>query len=158
MRLALVGGMSPSHRGRVRAAFLVALAVVGVLLGGCPPADTPAVFPADYAASYVEVRDCRRSPDHELAFIRVLTSPGAADTYRTQTGTFAEGAVVLKEEFADPDCTDLEGFSVMAREGGAWRWQTVTAERRVLEDGALPRCIACHSACDPQFEQTCALP
>ena len=135
----------------------LAIVIGGVSLGGCPPSDTPPAFPSDYASSYVEVRNCRRSPDHDLAYIRVLTSPEAAETYRTQTGTFAEGSVVLKEEFADPGCTDLDSFSVMVREAGAWRWQTVSSDRHVLEDGALPRCIGCHSTCDPQFELTCTL-
>lgn len=138
-----------------RAAGLFLLAS---LAWGCPPAGTEPVFPADYAASYVEVRDCRRSPEHDLAFIRIVTSPDAAPVYEARAGTFAEGAVIVKEEFADPACSMLEGYTVMARERGAWRWQEVTAGRVVLDDGTPPRCVGCHSSCEMGFEQTCALP
>ena len=93
---------------------------------GCPaPPSVEPVFPADYASSYTEVRDCRRSPEHDLAYIRVLASEDAREVYQTRTGDFPEGAVVLKEEHADADCTDLTGWAVMRREGGDWRWQEV---------------------------------
>jgi hypothetical protein len=141
-----------------RALVALFVALGGVTVLGCPPSDTPPAFPADYASQYVEVRDCRRSPEHDLAFIRVLASPDAAAIYEARSGTFPEGAVILKEEFADPGCTDLDGFAVMRREGSGWRWQSVTPERRVLEDGALPRCAGCHATCDMGFEDTCALP
>ena len=151
--------MTPARLSRRRlvaqAAGLLALSGLAV---GCPPASTAPAFPADYASSYVEVRDCRRSPEHDLAFIRILATPDAAPIYQARAGSFAEGTVILKEEYADPDCTMLEGFTVMARERGAWRWQEVTADRTVLDDGALPRCVGCHSSCEEGFEQTCALP
>jgi hypothetical protein len=145
------------HRARP-VAGAAGLALLSSLAFGCPPAGTEPAFPAGYAASYVEVRNCRRSPEHDLAFIRIVASPDAAPIYQARAGAFADGAVILKEEFADPDCTMLEGFTVMARERGAWRWQDVTAERTVLDDGALPRCVGCHSGCEEGFEQTCALP
>jgi hypothetical protein len=131
------------------------------LLAGCPPEPAEPMFPADYEASYVEVRDCRRSPEHELAFIRILASPEAASTYQTRTGTFAEGAVVLKEEYVDDACTDLLGWTAMRREGGDWRWQEVASDRVVVEDGAIERCATCHARCvapDLGFEETCAEP
>lgn len=136
--------------------------VLGALLSGCPsPSPAEPVFPADYAASYVEVRDCRRSPEHELAFIRVLASPDAAATYQARTGTFAEGAVVLKEEYVDASCTEALGWTAMRREDGDWRWQEVAPDRAVIEDGAIPRCATCHARCvapDEGFEGTCAVP
>jgi hypothetical protein len=130
-------------------------------LGGCPPGPSSApVFPADYRTSYVEVRDCRRSPDHDLSYIRVLASPDAESVYRTRTGAFPEGAVVLKEEYGDPACSDLSGWSAMRREGGAWHWQDVAVDRVVVEDDG-PRCVACHASCGVPpdgYEGTCALP
>lgn len=134
------------------------LGLIAYVLSGCPSADSEPAFPADYASRYIEVRDCRRSPEHDLAFIRVFASPDAASVYRERSGTFADGAVLVKEEFADPACTMLEGFTVMARERGGWRWQEVTADRRVLQDGELRRCIGCHDRCEAGFQQTCAMP
>ena len=143
-----------------RATSIVAL--LAALLSGCPsPEPAEPVFPADYAASFVEVRDCRRSPEHELAFIRVLASPDTAATYLSRTGTFAEGAVVLKEEYVDADCADLLGWTAMRREGDGWRWQEVASDRVVVEDGAIERCETCHARCvapDQGFEGTCAEP
>jgi hypothetical protein len=126
----------------------IAAILIGLVVVGCPsPPRTEPVFPADYASSYVLVRDCRRSPDHDLAFIRVLASPDAARVYNTRTGAFPEGAVIVKEEFADRACTNLSQWSAMRRERGAWRWQEVAADRTVMEDGDIPRCASCHAAC-----------
>lgn len=135
-----------------------ALALLSV---GCPTPDVEPAFPEDYAATYAEVRDCRRSPEHELAFIRVLASPDAAGVYTTRTGDFPEGSVVLKEEYADPDCVDLSGFTVMQREGDDWRWQDVAVDRTVMEDGAIARCAGCHARCETPpagYRGTCAVP
>ncbi|MET0410867.1 MAG: hypothetical protein ABW217_06205, partial [Polyangiaceae bacterium] len=81
-----------------------------------------AAFPASYAASFVEVRNCRSSGDHELHRVRVLADPAAAVVYQSRAGDFAEGALVLKEEydFADTDCTGpVERWTVMVRRPAA---------------------------------------
>jgi len=140
-----------------------ALFVLAALaLTGCPAPETAPVFPADYASSYVEVRDCRRSPEHELAYIRVLASPDAAAIYTSRSGAFPEGSVVLKEEHADPACSDRIGWTAMRREGDAWRWQEVAPDRVVIEDGAIARCAGCHARCTGGaaggYEETCAEP
>ncbi|MCA9620462.1 MAG: cytochrome P460 family protein [Myxococcales bacterium] len=158
------------------AATMMALAL---LLGGCKgetetetkpdPGPEPA-FPEDYAASYVEVRDCRQSGDHDLNIIRILADPAALGPYRDRTAPFPEGAVVLKEEFEFDDVTcegPIKQWTVMVRlaDGAAtdqldWRWQRVTPTREVAaEDEA--RCSACHSGCTPAaggYEWTCAVP
>lgn len=133
-----------------------------VLFMGCPsPGSTTPVFPADYTSSYVEVRDCRRSPEHDLSFMKVWTSPDATGPYQSRVGMFPEGAVVLKEEYSDSSCTDRLGWTVMRREAGRWRWQEVLPDRTVLEDGPLAHCQACHEPCGltrDGFEGTCAEP
>lgn len=138
----------------------IALALAALAVG-CPSPEIEPVFPADYASTYTEVRTCRRSPDHDLAYIRVLSSPSAVDVYTTRTGDFPEGAVVLKEEYADPDCTDLVGLAAMERIGDDWRWQDVAPDRTVMDDGAIARCASCHAACGvpPEgYQGTCAVP
>lgn len=113
-------------------------------------------FPADYAASYVEVRGCRNSGDHELNRIRVLADPAALAPYDDRDTEFPVGAVVLKEEhdFADTDCTGVPvRWTVMTRlatgsstETLDWYWQDVDEGRRVVSENDS-RCIGCHTGC-----------
>src|SRR5690348_5143363 len=72
-----------------------------------PKTGIVALFPADYSASYVEVRDCRKSGDHDLDFVRVLADPTALGPYEDRASPFEDGAVVLKEQydFGDDLCT-----------------------------------------------------
>lgn len=127
-------------------------------------------FPADYAASYVEVRNCRGSGDHDLNNIRILAGPTAVTAYQGRMEPFPVGAVVLKEEydFADLTCEGpIQQWTVMERlaDGSApemldWAWQRVDADRVVVEVDP-PRCIGCHQGCGagPEgYEWTCAVP
>jgi hypothetical protein len=128
-------------------------------------ADEP-VFPADYRQSYVEVRSCRPSGDHDLKNVRVLSPASAAGAYVSRTSPFNEGEIVLKEEydFADPDCSGaVKQWTVMLRSADespsmlGWRWQRVDAQRHVVEVNA-PRCYGCHTACGVApdgYEGTC---
>ena len=143
------------------ASILLLLALSALALSGCPSPEAEPVFPADYESSYVEVRDCRRSPEHELAYIRVLASPDAAPVYTSRVGDFPEGAVILKEEHASAACDDRIGWTAMRREGGDWRWQEVAPDRVVIEDGAVERCASCHARCvdgTQGYQGTCAEP
>jgi hypothetical protein len=129
-----------------------------------------ALFPADYAESYTEVRDCRRSGEHRLNIIRVLADPDALAPYRDRDAPFPVGAVVLKEEHdpADSACEEPPTrWTVMVKLGeGAdpdrldWRWQDVDADRSVLsEDQSL--CYGCHESCgNPPdgYDGTCTVP
>lgn len=133
-----------------------------------PPSE-PAAFPADYLDSYVEVRDCRRSADHELDFVRVLADPAALGPYGDRASAFPDGAVVLKEQY-DPSDTTCSGaiteWTVMrkalaASERLGWDWQRVAADRRVVEANT-DRCVGCHAGCTaaphPGYDFTCADP
>lgn len=152
-------------------AVLVALTCA---LAGCPSDDADdgvePDFPADYDSTYVEVRDCRGSGDHNLANIRILASPSALGPYQDRVDPFPVDAVVLKEEydFGDFDCEGpVQQWTVMRRvEDGSspetldWAWQTVDTERRVVdEDGA--HCVGCHQGCGVPpdgYLGTCAIP
>src|SRR5690606_26741642 len=127
-------------------------------------------FPADYAGSYVEVRDCRGSGDHDLNTIRILASPTALAPYQDRVDPFPVGSIVLKEEydFGDITCSGpIKQWTVMRRlETGSspdtldWAWQRVDADRNVL-DRDKPACIGCHQGCgiEPDgYEWTCAMP
>jgi hypothetical protein len=133
--------------------------------GGPPP-----LFPANYAASYTEVRDCRNSGDHDLNVIRVLADPAALDAYQNRDAPLPVGAILLKEEyeFGDESCSGpLVQWTVMQRlEAGSspdaldWHWQRVDAERNVVGVDT-PKCYGCHSGCTPEaggYENTCTVP
>ena len=136
----------------------LALALAGVL-AACsddPPEPEPqvAAFPADYAGSYSEVRDCRKSGDHDLSFVRVLADPAALAPYETRNEPFPDGAVLLKEEydFSDSSCAgEIVRWTVMIKASAAtdrlgWDWQSVDARRNVVEENG-ERCQSCHTAC-----------
>lgn len=135
------------------------------------PSGPEPLFPADYASSYVEVRDCRLSIEHDLTPIRVLADPQAAAVYQSREGDFATGAIVLKEEFdaSDPTCSGpVQRWTVMVRDviGSSpetldWQWQEVLAEDRRVENENEARCITCHTRCGvpPEgFLATCTAP
>jgi hypothetical protein len=146
-----------------------------VLVAACgedppPPPIDNAPFPADYEASYVEVRNCRPSGDHDLNNIRIVVEPDAAPIYMTRTGTFAPGMIVLKEEydFGDATCTGpIKQWTVMTKlqAGFAppaldWKWHQVDKNRTIVGEDT-PRCIGCHQLCGVPpdgFQWTCALP
>jgi hypothetical protein len=139
------------------------VAVLALALAAC--GDEPR-FPDDYADTYTEVRDCRRSADHDLHYIRVLADPDALAPYRDRTGEFPVGSILLKEEydFADGDCTgEILEWTVMQKTDSparlGWDWQRVDADRSIKTDNSS-LCSNCHSNCTAPdgFDSTCAVP
>ena len=137
------------------------------VLVACGSDEDPVVFPADYVASYTEVRDCRKSADHDLHNIRVLADPIALSSYQNRDAPFPFDSTVLKEEydFADDACAGLLlEWTVMRRiasqDNGGWHWQRVDAGRSLItDDDAL--CVGCHAGCGKPpdgFDGTCAVP
>ncbi len=149
--------------------------VLAMGLLGCsddaPPGADP-LYPVDYAQSYVEVRACRFSLEHDLMRIRVFASPDAAPTYMARTGTFAANAIIVKQEYdsADMDCSGavLSTAAIQKLEPGSapdkldWRWQRVDESGEPAEDNlTVNRCVDCHTDCggDPvPFDGTCSVP
>jgi hypothetical protein len=129
-----------------------------------------ALFPADYAATYQQVRNCRNSLDHDLHRIRVLASPEAMAAYTGRTAPFPTGAIVLKEEYESSDTTcagPVVQWTVMQKlpAGSAptsldWTWQEIDADRQ-MTDKDIKRCVGCHSDCGkaPEgYDGTCTVP
>ncbi|HKY39937.1 MAG TPA: cytochrome P460 family protein [Polyangiaceae bacterium] len=153
----------------------LAVRVLGLLVVACSNDDDDgaaeeAVFPVNYADSYVEVRGCRKSGDHSLAAIRVLAEPDAAVSYLDRQTQFSPGAVILKEEygFGDTDCSDeIAGWTVMMKKPEAtaslgWEWQRVSTTRTVTQSNATG-CVACHTPCggvsaETGYDYTCTDP
>lgn len=150
----------------MRAVVLTILAVCACGGNG----DETSLFPADYSSSYVQVRGCRASGDHDLNHVRVLADPRALDAYRMRDRPFPTGAVVLKEEydFSDDTCTGpIRQWTVMEKLAAGtsskaldWHWQKVDAHRDVVTDSE-PRCYGCHATCGVPpdgYQGTCAVP
>lgn len=146
-----MNAIAPTRRRALAACLWLSLAC-----GDAEPAKEAPFFPADYAASYVEVRDCRPSGDHLLSPVRVLAEPAAATAYLERDRGFDAGVLLMKAEydFADPECQgDIVRWTLMRRllEGSSpatldWDWQEVDAARRVVSTNDS-RCIGCHTAC-----------
>lgn len=126
------------------------------------------VFPGDFATRWREMRDCRFSHEHELRNIRVLASPDAEAAYAALSADtpYPVGATLVKLEYDDDTCAEVIEYTAMKKlaagenpAGGDWRWQRVSVDRRVIEDGAPWRCINCHTwHCAPPmgYDLSCA--
>jgi len=149
----------------IHAAVVTTLAM-GFAACSSDPDPTP-MFPANYASTYQEVRDCRPSADHDTMKVRMLAGPTAYDPYLARTDPFPVDAIVIKEEYAFEDTTcsgEIVGWTAMQRTTGigedAWTFQRVDANRKVT-DNVGERCINCHTVCGvpPEgFDGTCAAP
>lgn len=145
------------------------IVAVNAALVGCPatptvppsasPTTTPApavtpIFPANYRNTYIEVRNCRFSIEHDGVAIRVLTNPLAVQPYLENHNPLPVGSIVVKEEYNDSDCSDdskLVRWRAMRKEEpgfdafGDWHWQWVNRNRTVRYDDKTT-CIGCHLA------------
>lgn len=154
----------------MRRALALMLCVVSA--GGCSDDETTsappdAVFAADWESVYEEVRDCRRSADHDLRYVRIFVDDVARASYVDRDTPFPDGSVVFKAEYTDPACGGLESLTAMRREAGLdpdrgdWHWQRASADGVVERDGRLEDCLTCHAACGVPpdgFDGTCAAP
>lgn len=151
---------------------LLMTGLVALLAVACDdePAGPEPVFSADWATAYVQVRDCRLSIEHELDHMRVLADPASAARYRRCVTPelpcnepFPAGAVIVKAQYRDADCTDLRRITAVRREpeapaeAGGWRWQAAGADGAVTEDGSLRSCVGCHRGCDPAYDLMCSM-
>jgi sugar lactone lactonase YvrE len=126
------------------------------------------ILPEDYRSTFVEVRDCRFSLEHGGVYMRVLASPEAAEAYQNNENPLPVGSVIVKEEFRDDHCDEVEEllrWRVMRKEepgfdpvDGDWHWQLLTPRREVVED-TKDSCISCHIQPDCVLrDYMCTLP
>jgi hypothetical protein len=131
------------------------LALPAALALGCfqdSTAQHSTFLPLDYQTSFQPARTCRSVTAHGLAYQRVLANAPAATPYTVSGSPLPTGSVLVGEQHADPSCTSLVEIYLMAKaEPGYdtaaddWRWQRLDANQRVLEDGRLRKCSACHA-------------
>jgi len=118
---------------------------------GCPQIDL--IFPADYRASFTEVRTCRIGLEHDSYRVRAWANEMAVQPYLDHQNPLPEGSIVIKEEFDGNDCSDdskLVRWSVMRKEAPGfdpvdadWHWQRVRRDGSVIADGKAT-CVGCH--------------
>jgi hypothetical protein len=127
----------------------------------CAQVDLPdgdkSVLPSDYKATWVEVRDCESSIEHAPFYVRVRTAPDLADVYRSGPYPFPTGALIVKEQYRDARCVQLDGYTAMKRQGDGWRWYSLDMNGRVRDPGNVARCQSCHADCGKGRDGTCAL-
>ena len=141
------------------------------LLAACGSDDSgePPPFPADYATTYSEVRNCRNSLDHDLMRIRVLAAPDTRDAYLAKT-EFPVGAMLVKEQYRDTDTScagPIQRYTVMKKLAAGsspatldWTWYELDADQKT-ETVDAQRCIGCHTSCGkpPEgYDGTCTMP
>jgi hypothetical protein len=149
-------------------ALVLAAAALALACDPSPPPESgaPSMLPEDYLQRFVEVRDCRPSIDHDLQRIVIKTETGAATRYNAGPFPLDTGTLIIKEEFSDPECKLLSGWTLMRKEPagydgrfGNWRWQRLGPDGKVREDGKLLRCAGCHAAAACQARDfACAEP
>jgi hypothetical protein len=143
--------------------FLCAVSACSEEKNSDPTPGSDAFFPSNFRTSYDRVRDCRLSIEHDLVHIVVYSDPDSTDRYLNEDYPFQSGAVIVKEEFADEECSERSGFTVMRKaESGehedtlGWEWQSLDANRDLVPSN-VAQCTACHSDCDAR-DYTCTLP
>ncbi|MDZ4694361.1 MAG: cytochrome P460 family protein [Deltaproteobacteria bacterium] len=137
----------------------VSWGLVGFFALGCDEGVPSPRFPADFSQTYLEMRSCRHSHEHELRHIRVFANPRAQLPYKNlnQGTPYPEGATLVKLEYELAGCNpaDLVEYTVMYKGKGGegdWLWQRVSVDRVVQEEGNIRGCINCHTVhCTPPF-------
>jgi hypothetical protein len=140
-----------------------ALLASGWLGCGTDVPPEPPIFPADYASTYMEVRNCRPSLEHGSVNIRVLASPDALTPYTGRMVPFPTGSILLKEEYAESDLAcagPIKFWTVMQKLADDsspatidWQWQKLDASRHVTMSND-ETCIMCHAMCLPPPDGT----
>ncbi|MBA3395918.1 MAG: cytochrome P460 family protein [Deltaproteobacteria bacterium] len=156
-----------------RLALVFVVLASGITVSSCgddgSSTGDPPLFPADYAATYQEVRGCRFSVEHDSIRVRVLASPDAVTAYNGRTAPFPTGSIILKEEFDESDTacagpivevTVMQKLAVGSSPDTLdWTWQKATVERVIETD--IMRCTRCHTSCGkpPEgYDGTCTVP
>ena len=159
--------MRREGKGRLPWGAVLGLIAAAAAGAACEePEPEPGLEPwvqADFEATLDEVITCRRSPEHDLSYVRIFANALASGTYLQRDEPFAAGSLVIKAEFVDENCGESVGFSAMRRNeaGGAWEWQALDERRVVLEQGDLRNCSGCHDECGqaPEgWDGVCAIP
>ena len=129
------------------------------------PEPERASWPVDFEDRWPEVRGCRLSPaEHDGYSIRVFADPASESAYVDGNYPFLPGAQLVKGEYLDEDCTELERVSGMLKlESGEapelhdWLWQRANPSGHLLTQTPAKSCAGCHADCSNR-DFTCTDP
>jgi hypothetical protein len=141
------------------------LLLVLTLLPACASWDDKVAFPENFRSSYKKLHDCKKSahpsgqhvvtwmsPDGLATWAKVADAPAGS----TDEVVVPEGMVLVKVQYDDAKCEDLESFTVMrklapgaAPAAGDWLWQQVDADGECLNCDNGSGCAGCHAPCGP---------
>ena len=115
--------------------------------------DSTSFFPEDYRSAYTQhdKHDCTVSPTHGGARVKIWLSPEVAPAYGEGDGEAPEGAVAIKEQFADEECEELSSITAFKKDAasaGGWQWQRVQEDGSVEFSGEQASCSGCHASCE----------
>ena len=137
--------------------WALACAAAASLLAACGTDVEPiaAIWQPDFETALVEVRNCRLSPaEHDGFSVRVFANPLAKQPYLDNDALLPEGALLVKGEYDDANCTVLARVSAMRKGAvgsdaalGDWRWQRGTPAGTVEAAANVQSCAGCHSGC-----------
>jgi len=151
--------------GALAVAGALALGACGGDDGGTKPPGTDLIFPENFLDTYVLVRDCRFSTEHDGLQIRVYCNPEDAARYTDGNYPFPEGCTLVKIESSDENCTQVVRYSAMRRlaDGAAssvgnWEWQRVDADFKAITETPASGCFSCHAGCTHGRDFTCTDP
>lgn len=124
------------------------------LLSGCSSEefsyDSASLFPENYQSTYTksDKYNCTKSPTHGNDYVIVWYSPEIQAAYADDTMTPPDGAVALKEQFADESCSEMTSIKVLARDESSaskYKWQNVQQDGSVEFTQEENFCSSCHA-------------
>jgi hypothetical protein len=134
--------------------YVAPIGLLAVTIMGCEvEIDPNAFFPQDYETSFTQVGDCRKSALHSDPYYLFHVNSTGKEAFTAKL-PLPEGTVLLKTQYKDDACTDLDRWTVMKKReagydpmNGDWEWQNVDPEGKVAEQGKLSYCKNCHAGC-----------
>ena len=125
-------------------------------------------FPADYQTTWLETLACTPNSAHSGATIQIYLNDVAQEVWEDWTERlsaagggavnpveFSEGSVLVKTQYSDPNCADLEQWTMMTKlapgadsANGDWRWELVAPTANGDPGRALAgssTCFGCHT-------------
>ncbi len=151
---------------RLVAPAAIAAASVLVVVACASDWDSQTFFPDTFADTYTRVATCRPSTHPKAAYVETWLSPNGAERWAewkaaiaagaTTVEPFAEGTVLVKAQYFDSDCDDLDNYTAMKKlavgalpESDDWHWQVVGAEGATTECCENKNCWNCHASLCP---------
>jgi hypothetical protein len=138
-----------SWTGLVSKSTLIFLMIAGgFTVGGCYSYEQGTYFPENYRQTYTQVTPCRVSEEHSSPYYLMHVNKEAVDMFKKSGQPYAPGTVMVKGQFDDKECNNLQRWTVMRRHKTGWHWQNVKKNGKIAEQGKVAYCMDCHENCD----------